>query len=561
MRPSPPERVAEYRRLGWWGGRTIDAVFRQAVAERPDEEALADAPNREALVGSLPQRLTWRILDKKVDALCHVFAGLGVARGDIVVTQLPNVVEGVLAYLACARMGAILSPIAMAYRGHELRQILPVLEPKLILTVNSFHGCEHAAMMRELKREGITNAQLVSLGEGSTDIRQLDRLMADAPAVPFAPPFDLDASEALTVCWTSGTEAMPKGVPRHHDHWLVGGEALVEAIGLRAGDSILNPFPLINIAAIGGMLVTWLLAKGRLIQHQPFDLAIFLRQMQDEKIAYTVAPPAVLNMLLQNEDLLGATDLSSLRCLGSGSAPLAPWMVKGWQERHGVTVMNIFGSNEGASLFSTGQSIPDPERRARFFPRFGVEGISWPAKFPSKIKTRLVDPDSETEITDPGRQGELRITGAMTIDGYWKAPEITKRSFDEQGYFRTGDLFEIAPDDGGRYYRFVGRCKEIIIRGGQNISPGELDVLIESHPKIREAACVAYPDERLGERVCAVVALRPGASLSLEEVVAHLKAQDIATYKLPEKLRIVDALPRNALNKVLRRELAAVAVS
>ena len=385
--------------------------------------------------------------------------------------------------------------------------------------------------------------------------------MRTGPTPRFSTPSDLDAAEALTICWTSGTEAMPKGVPRHHDHWVVNGEALVEAAGLRPGDAILNPFPLINIAAIGGMVMPWLVCQGRLIQHHPFDLPIFLSQMQDEAVAYTVAPPPVLNMLLQNEALLAATDLSRLRCLGSGSAPLAPWMVKGWQERHGVTVMNVFGSNEGTSLFSTGEAIPDPEQRARFFPRFGAEGVDWPAAFPAKIRTRLVNPDTEAVITQPGIEGELRIAGAMTFDGYFKAPELSRQAFDDEGFFRTGDLFEITAEAGERFYRFVGRRKEIIIRGGLNISPAELDVLIESHPKVREAGCAAYPDQRLGERVCAVVALRPGQDLTLDELNAHLKLQDIATFKLPEKLRIVEALPRNPLGKVVRRDLAGVAAS
>ncbi|MDP3746851.1 MAG: class I adenylate-forming enzyme family protein [Phenylobacterium sp.] len=562
MRPSPPERVAEYRRRGWWRGQTVDALFRAAVFARAGAEALIDAPNRQALVGTAPRRLTFAQVDAQVDAMAQVFAGLGVGRGDVVAIQLPNLVEGVLALLACARMGAILSPVAMAYRGHELRQILPIIEPKLYLTVGDFHGCDHAAMLLDLKGQGATDAAIVRLGAEAPDgAHALDSLLAEAAPAPYATPSDLDAAEALTICWTSGTEAAPKGVPRHHDHWVVNGEGLVEAAGLEAGDTILNPFPLINIAAIGGMVMPWLVCQGRLVQHHPFDLPVFLSQMQDEGVAYTVAPPAVLNMLLQNEALLSATDLSRLRCLGSGSAPLAPWMVKGWQDRHGVTVMNVFGSNEGASLFSTGRAIPDPEQRARFFPRFGVEGLDWGADFPGKIVTRLVDPETGREIVAPGVEGELRIAGAMTFDGYVKAPELTRQAFDDEGFFRTGDLFEIAPEAGGRYYRFVGRRKEIIIRGGLNISPAELDVLIESHPKVREAGCVAYPDERLGERVCAVVALRPGQDLTLDELNTHLRTHDIATYKLPEKLRVIEALPRNPLGKVLRRDLSGVAAS
>lgn len=561
MRPSPENKVAAYRAHGLWRGITVDALFRRAVAARGALEALVDPPNRMALVGSEPRRLSFMQVDAEVDALCAVLAARGVGRGDIVATQLPNLVEGVIAFLACARMGAILSPVAMTYRAHELSQILTSLDAKAVVTVGAFHGWDHAAMLARLAAEGVTRAQVFTLDIAApAGVLSLPTLMASAST--FEAPNDLDAAEALTICWTSGTEAAPKGVPRHHDHWVVNGEALVEAAELAAGDTILNPFPLINIAAIGGMVMPWILCQGRLVQHHPFDLPVFLAQMETERVVYSVAPPAILTLLLQNDALLQGRDLSALRCMGSGSAPLPPWMVRRWQEDFGVTIMNVFGSNEGCSLFSTGTAIPDPEQRARYFPRFGVEGIDWPNAFARKIRTRLVDPESGEEVREPGREGELRISGAMTFDGYWNAPEINAAAFDAQGYFRTGDLFEIAPDGDQRFYRFIGRSKEIIIRGGINISPAELDGLIESHAKVREACCAAYPDERLGERVCAVVALVPGAAtLSLEELTDHLRAQNIATFKLPEKLRIVPALPRNALGKVLRRALAEVAAS
>lgn len=562
MRLSPLERVTDYRRRGWWRGETVDQVFRRAVAARPDHEALVDPPNRPELIGDPARRLTFAQVDDHVNAMAAAFRALGVGRDDVVVSQLPNLVEGVICFLACARLGAILSPAAIAYRAHELRQILPSVAPKVILTAANFHGHDHAAMFAELKAEGAHAAEIVCLGASApVGAHALEGLLAEHAGAAVEAPADLDAAEVLTVCWTSGTEARPKGVPRHHDHWMANGATLVEAASLTRDDAILNPFPLINIAAFGGMVMPWLMAQCRLAQHHPFDLGVFLRQLQEEKISYTVAPPAVLNMLLKTPGLLANADLSSLRCLGSGSAPLAPWMVRGWQEDHGITVLNVFGSNEGASLISSGVAIPDPEQRARFFPRFGVEGFEWGAHFPTTIRTRLVDPETEVEVTEPARGGELRIDGAMVFDGYWKAPELNAAAFDAKGYFRTGDLFEIAPEEGGRFYRFVGRCKEIIIRGGQNISPAELDALIESHPKVREASCAAYPDERLGERVCAVVATKPGETVTLEEILDHLKAAGLATYKLPEKLKVVEALPRNALGKVLRRELAPVAAA
>ncbi len=557
MQLSPQARVDEYRRKGWWRGETVDSLLKTAVASRGDFEALADPPNRDALIGDLPQRLTFSEVDSRVEHMAKAFRRLGVERDSVVLTQLPNVIEGVLAFLACARIGAIISPVTTAFRESELRSIVARLEPAVFVTVNDFHGCNHHEMAKRLARDSATDFAVVTVGGGdqsaalsTVELESKNDLLEIA---------EIDAAEVLSVCWTSGTEAEPKGVPRHHDHWVVNGESLFEAANLKAGDSILNPFPLINIAAIGGMVMPWLLCGGRFIQHHPFDLPIFLRQMQEEKINYTVAPPAILTMLLKNEELLKGIDFSQLKCIASGSAPLPPFMVKAWQEQFGVPIMNVFGSNEGCSLFSSAVEIPDPELRAKFFPRFGAGDIDWKSVFPGKIKTRLVDPETEQEVVAPGKAGELRIDGAMTFDGYWKNDALNAHAFDAEGYFKTGDLFEIAAGQNDRYYEFVGRTKEIIIRGGVNISPAELDTLIESHPDVREAACAGYPDARLGERVCAFIVLKPGTDLTLEDIGAFLKDKQISVYKLPEKLRIVDALPRNALGKVVRRELAGMA--
>ena len=559
MQITPQARLDDYRARGWWGDRTIDDLLRVAVAESGDELALVDPSNREALLGDTPQRLTFSEVDARVDAMARAFTHAGVGRDDVVLTQLPNIIEGVLAFLACARIGAILSPVAMAFRTHELTSVVEQLQPALILTVRDFHGCNHAQLMSELSERGVYSGPVLCIGEGQP-CSSLARAEADAAEVALQAP-DLHSGEVATICWTSGTEAAPKGVPRHHAHWVFNGECMVEAAMLEAGDRILNPFPLINIAAFGGMVIPWLLCRGCLVQHHPFDLVVFLQQFQAEKINYTVAPPAILTMLLKKPELLEGIDFGQVKCIASGSAPLPPFMVKAWQDTYGVAIMNVFGSNEGCSLISTPVVVQDPEMRAALFPRFGAPGLDWALNFPSRMRTRIVDLDTDEEITSPGRAGELRIDGAMVFDGYWRNPDLTEGAFDRDGFFRTGDLFEIAEEEGGRFYRFVGRCKEIIIRGGVNISPAELDSLIESHPAVREAACAAYPDERLGERVCAVVATQPEAELTLEELVAFLKSKDISVYKLPEKLVVVPGLPRNPLGKVVRRDLSGIAAA
>jgi non-ribosomal peptide synthetase component E (peptide arylation enzyme) len=187
----------------------------------------------------------------------------------------------------------------------------------------------------------------------------------------------------------------------------------------------------------------------------------------------------------------------------------------------------------------------------------GVPGFDWQMKVSRKIQTRLVDIDDGQDIDAPGRIGELRFKGPTIFSGYYKAPELTARAFDEQGFYRTGDLFEIAGDH-QQFYRYAGRHKDIVIRGGMNISSEEIEGLIMSHPQVRDAAVIGAPDPTMGERVCAVVVTQPGQTLSLQGLVEHFKnVKQVAAFKWPEQLLLVDELPRNPVGKVLKRELRA----
>jgi acyl-CoA synthetase (AMP-forming)/AMP-acid ligase II len=299
-----------------------------------------------------------------------------------------------------------------------------------------------------------------------------------------------------------------------------------------------------------------LLCKGKLVQHHPFDLNVFLNQISTEDVKYTIAPPAIMNMLLNNPAILDQQDFSSLRCIGCGGAPLSEWMVESFQNKYNLTVQNIFGSNEGATLLSARNEIEDPHLRAKYFPRFGVEGFDWSNPVSKLVKTKLISIETNTEISDPGQPGELLISGATVFDGYWDAPEANAEVFDDEGFFRTGDLFEISPKDTQmRFYKFCGRCKDLIIRGGMNISPEELDNLLSSHPKMLEVAVTGYDDDILGEKVGVVAVVAEGETISLDEIIEFLRDQQIAKYKMPEDLRLIDALPKNPVGKVLRREL------
>lgn len=554
---TPRARIEDYVAKGWWGRQTVDDLTQRNRRELAQRTALVDPSNRAALDGRAPRRLTWQDLGLEVDRLAAALLDQGLVKDDVVSVQAPNVAETVLLTLACARIGLILSPVVMQYREHELDFILDVVSPKAFITVSRFAGFDHAAMALGLRRPDRAFKVLVMNGgapEGATDLETALAQADPARAAAYHEAHPVEAGEVFTICWTSGTESRPKGVPRDHNHWIVNGKMVAEAADLRDGETLLNPFPLVNIAALGVMMA-WLTRRGTMVLHHPFDLPVFLAQIGAEKVNYTVAPPAILNALLKSPDLLASTDLSSVRAIGSGSAPLSPWMIEGFQRDHGIHICNIFGSNEGASLFSGPLDVPDAADRARYFPRTGVAGINWSGETASMIRTRIVDPETEVEITDPRTPGELRIDGAATFSGYYRAEDLTRSAFDAEGYFRTGDLFEIAGEgELSRYYRFVGRCKDIIVRGGVNISPAEIDDLLAGHPALREAAVVGVPDEVLGERMCVAV-VPTGEAPPLAEVTGWLKAKGLAMFKLPESLVVVDALPRNAMNKVLRPQL------
>ncbi|MFW5966440.1 MAG: class I adenylate-forming enzyme family protein [Persicimonas sp.] len=551
------ERIESFTSKGWWGEKTIADVFDEAVAERGDELALVDPINRPDVDGRSPRRLTWEELDRQVNRLTRVLADHGIGKDDVFTVQLPNVVELPMMYLAAARLGAVVSPLPIQYRQHELREQIPYSDSSLHITVDRVEKREYASAVAEIREElGDVEDILVLGDEAPEGTTALGPLLAEAdPAQPVEAD-EVTANDILTICWTSGTEGQPKGVPRSHNHWFISAYATVDSAKLTEDDVVLNPFPMVNMAALGGMLVPWLLTKSRLVMHQPFELMAFLKQIAVEQVSYTVAPPALLNMLLKKGELLGRADLDSLRIIGSGSAPLSPWMVETWQEDYGIYVINLFGSNEGCTLVSSPADIESPTKRAKFFPRFGVEGFEWNNRVADCMKTRLVDLETGEEITEPGQPGELRLWGASIFPGYWKAPQMTDRAFDDEGYFRTGDVFEIAGEgDNERFYRFVDRAKDIVIRGGMNISASEVEGLIQDHEAVAEVAILAVPDDEMGERACAAVVPVEGEELTLDDIVDHLRAKEIASYKLPEKFMLADELPRNPVGKIQKDEL------
>ena len=556
------ETIQDYVKRGWWSEQTIGDLLLQWANRRAAELAVVDPPNKFEISGCPSEQWTWRELLEKVGCYAALFEAQGLRKDDILVMQLPNCVEQHAIYLACAITGIVVSPIPVQYRTHEIAHVMEITQAKLVITTQHVGNFKAAQLWAEHAHQFASLKTILSFGKelpkgvlSFSDLLKQTIPWNASQIKDHMRTFKVTAHDVLTICWTSGTEAKSKGVPRNHNEWLIAGYSVSQAGELKEGAHLLIPFPFVNMAGVSSSLATWILVGGTLHHHHPFDLNIFIEQLRAFPMDYSVAPPAILNLMLKEPDKMAGVNFTRLKRIGSGGGPLSEWMMTEMKNKFDIEVVNYFGSNEGAALSGSPMDMPDSAQRALYFPRMGVPQFTWKMDVAQKIQTRLVDIDTQEDIVESGRLGELRFKGPTIFSGYYKSPELTQKAFDEQGFYRTGDLFEIAGDQ-GQYYRFAGRHKDIVIRGGMNISSEEIESLLMSHPDVRDVAVIGLPDAIMGERVCAVVVPKANTSLTLQRLVDHLRSvKEVASYKWPESLILVDELPRNPVGKILKREL------
>lgn len=548
MQTSSNARIRALTDAGYWGTETLHSILAARVADSANSIALVDQPNKAELT-DLPVRcLSFQDLDTLSDSLAAQLLGLGLQHGDRLLVQLPNISELVLCYYAASKLGVVISPIPIQYGGHEIARFAATLQPAAMLTLGRFRDIELAVQARQVLTDVPVWTLAIDLQcEPVTDPVLLSSYQEHRERHPD------DANAILTVVWTSGTTGTPKGVPRSHNMWRAMARNTMAAGDYQPGENLLVPFPLVNMAALGRFLFPSVINGCKLVLHQPMDPPMFLRQIQEEQVNFTIAPPALLNRLAQQPALWAQCNFGTIRAFGSGSVPLSPAMIAVIEGEYGKPIINFYGSNEGISLFSTPEVAPTPEYRAMMFPRFGVPDMPWKGHSHESITTKVIDPETGAEITAAGVPGELCIGGPAVFDGY--LDHDGEGIFTSYGLFRTGDLVEICGDP-PNYYRIVGRCKDIINRGGMKISPAELDILLEGFPGLAEAAVCAYPDPDLEEKICACVVPADGEPApQLETLCSWLLDKGIAKFKLPERLEVFSALPRNPVGKVVRGEL------
>ncbi|MFH2130365.1 MAG: class I adenylate-forming enzyme family protein [bacterium] len=536
-----PESIKHYTDQGIWGQKTLIDAFKTRVQASPDQECIVDPPNRKALNGFDPERLTYREFDRAVDATAEALANLGIGRDDIVMVQIPNSWELAMLYLAISRTGAIITPAPVLWRSAELGHIAGLTRAKALITLEVFNGFKHLEMARQLQQNYPSLTHIISLAE----IREMSRGEVSGKLDGVR----IDPNDIFTICWTSGTEAQPKGCPLSHNNWF-SMAMLQESAGIQPNDIFLTAGPLVNMASVGTVYIPWIVMGGKLVLHHPFDPQIFIQQIMQEKVNYTLMVPAITNAIAKHP-MVDQFDLSSFRAITVGSAPPSLWTMQEFKRRWGIDIGNIWGQNEGTGIVSGLADVPDITKRADHFPQFGKPGSKWKSRAARFVQVKIVDGEGR-ELTQVGDVGELTYKGPGMIAGYYKNPEANRKSFTEDGFFRTGDIFQIKEDNCISFYE---RGKDIVIRGGFNISSQEIENYLLGHPKVQEVAIVSMPDEILGEKMCVYAVPMEGETLTLADLTGYLAEKGVAKYKYPERVEIIGIIPRNPVGKILKNQL------
>lgn len=528
--PWPAELAERYRREGYWRGETLGGAFFRAVETYGERVALVYGE----------ERLTYRELGGRVRHLAGQFWQLGLRPLDRVVLQLPNIPEFFYSYLALVSLGAIPVLCLPPHRLSEISYIAGFTEARGYIFPATFRGFDY----RELARQVHSNNPgleflLVTGGEPGEGMLSLDALLAGPPAVGTPDLRSLARPEEVAVFQLSGgTTGLPKIIPRTHDDYVYN-SLTSGAIGGFSEDTIfLAATPIAHNFALAcpGAQAAFFYG-GRVVLPLSQEPEEIFRCIEAEGVTYVPAVPAMIITWL-NSPARGKYDLSSWQVVINGGAKLPPEAARRVRPELGCRLQQIFGMAEGLLLMTR---LDDPEEEV-------FETVGRPISPADEV--RIVD-DGDREVPD-GESGELTCRGPYTLRGYYKAPEHNARSFNAEGFFHTGDVMYKNP--AGNYV-VAGRKKDLINRGGEKISAEEVENLILSHPAVQNVALVAMPDPVLGERGCAYVILKPGQSLTLPELTAFLLERQIAKFKLPERLEVVESFPLTGVGKVSKKDL------
>jgi malonyl-CoA/methylmalonyl-CoA synthetase len=457
-------------------------------------------------------------IDATSARIAHALLAAGCVAGDRVAVQADKCWQVLALYLACLRAGLVYLPLNTGYRKSELSHFFDDAEPRVVVCAP-----ENAAEAAALRSQ----ATVLTLAgdEGTLLDSARDR----------SPQFDTVASapgDLAALLYTSGTTGRSKGAMLTHRNLATNALALVDYWRFTRGDVLLHALPLFHVHGLFVACHCALLSASRMLWLQKFDAAEVLRLLPHATVMMGV--PTYYSRLLA-EPAFDAGACREIRVFISGSAPLLAETFSEFADRTGHTIVERYGMTE------TGMNTSNPLDGER---RCGSVGPALPG-----ISVQVVDP--EGAICPPGMVGVIEVKGPNVFSGYWRMPDRTREEFTDDGYFRTGDIGEMAAD---RYLRIVGRAKDLIITGGLNVYPKEIEERIDALPGVAESAVIGVGDPDLGEAVTAVVVAKEGHIVNEAGIIVALK-QEIAGFKVPKRVHVIDALPRNAMGKVEKNVL------
>lgn len=518
-----------YRQLGAWSEHTyLDEVL-EVASRQPDQLAVVTAKAGH----ELPESLSYGQLARLVDRFAGALLDLGVGPGDVVSLQLPNWWQFPALALATARVGAVVNPLVPIFRQRELAFILERTEARVCVVPRSFRGFDHGSLLRSLAEELPRLEHVFVLGE-DFDAHFVERRWEDDPRLRAR----LDArrpkpTDLAEIQFTSGTTGEPKGVEHTYDSIRGSAAAAPEILGVDGDQVVLMASTLAHQTGFLFGLVAPLSHGAKVVYQDVWDPAVALRLIGDERVTLSVgATPFILDLIEAQRRDPGRVD--SFRVFICGGAPIPPHAVRAAREVLDAELVAVWGMTENGIVTLTRPG--DPEEVVT-----QSDGVPVPW-----MEVRVVD-DAGAELP-VGTPGRLQVRGANQTRGYFKRPDLYAESLTPDGWFDTGDMAWRRHDGG---IRIAGRYKDLVIRGGENVPVAEVEAVLYTHPGVREAAVVGVPDERLGERACAVVVpAEAGAPPSLTDLTAHCDAAGMARQFWPEQLVVLDELPRTPSGKV-----------
>jgi long-chain acyl-CoA synthetase len=508
------------------------------------QQRVATAPAKTFLFSEADKRqFTYREFQAAVDRAAAMLASHGIGKGDVVSLLLPNSAEYIIAYFACWRLGALAGPVNSLLKEHEIEFVMNNSEAKAILVHSEFQP-----MIDTIRRRLPHLQAIISFDDEAEATRACQK--PDRPGRPLSQDALADARASDTVChdddaiiiYTSGTTGKPKGCLLTHGNIIANARQISQWLNFSESDRLLTIMPLFHMNAVSVTTMSALYAGGSTVISPKFSASKFWNIISDYQITSFGSVATMLSMLLNTypEGVPPGLKTDQLRFAMCGSAPVPAEVMKKFEEIFYCPVIEGYGLSE-----STCRSTFNPTDSGR---RPGSCGL------PIGNEMKVVA-DDDNEVAD-GELGEIVLRGENILKGYFKNPEANEKAF-RNGWFHTGD---IGYRDKDGFFFIVDRKSDMIIRGGENIYPREIDEVLYQHPAVAAAATIGIPDQLYGEEVAAFVVLKNGMHATEEQLIAHCKSE-LADYKCPKSIRIVEDIPKGPTGKLLKRELATIYAS